>query len=97
MEKINFRLRYSIPEEILLFLTGMVQVLLVAINTYQLAHKKWIGCFIVGFLISFVWTYNVKRIAFGKFWERVIYALGAAVGTIIGLFISIFFYETLKF
>lgn len=87
---------YSKQEELLLFLSGMVQVLLVAINTYQLAHKKWIGCFVIGFLISFVWTFNVKRIAFGKFWERIIYALGAAVGTILGLLLSILFYETLK-
>lgn len=87
---------YSKQEELLLFFTGMVQVLLVALNTYQLAHKKWVGCFIIGFLISFIWTFNVKRVAFGKFWERIIYASGAAVGTILGLFLSILFYETLK-
>lgn len=82
--------------EIELFLSGMIHVLLVAINTYQLAHKKWVGCFIIGFLISFIWTFNVKKIAFGKNAERIIYAFGAAVGTVLGLALSTFFYETLK-
>ena len=88
---------YSKQDEIKLFLSGVLQVLLVAANTYQIAHKKWIGCFIVGFLISFVWSFNVKRIAFGKTWERVIYASGAAVGTVLGLALSTYIYEILKF
>lgn len=79
-----------------LFFTGMLHVLLVAVNTYQLAHKKWVGCFIVGFAISFIWTFNVKRIAIGKLQERVAYALGAAFGTLIGLGLSIYVYEILK-
>ena len=87
---------YSKKIEIELFLTGMIQVLLVAFNTYQLAHKKWVGCFIVGFLISFVWTFNVKKIAFGKNMERVVYALGAAFGTVLGLAFSTYIYEILK-
>lgn len=74
----------------------MLQVLLVAVNTYQLVHQKWIGCFVVGFLISFIWSFNVKKVAFGKFSERIIYATGAATGTVIGLALSTYFYETLK-
>jgi len=86
---------YNKKQEILLFLSGFFQVLLVAINTYQLAHHKWIGSFVIGFLISFVWTFNVKRIAFGKLAERLLYALGAAFGTVAGLLLSIYFYENL--
>lgn len=79
-----------------LFLSGIIQVLLVATNTYQIAHKKWIGCFVVGFLISFVWTFNVKKIAFGTIKDRILYATGAAFGTILGLMLSTYIYETLK-
>lgn len=82
--------------EVSLFLTALLQVLLVAVNTYQLAHKKWIGCFIVGFAISFIWTFNVRRIAIGKLRERIVYALGAAVGTLLGLLLSIYVYEIIK-
>lgn len=87
------KLRYPVSEEVKLFFGGLIQVLLVAINTYQLAHEKWVGCFIVGFFISFVWTFNVKRIAFGKLSERIIYALGAATGAVAGLGISILVYK----
>ena len=76
-----------------LFFSGMLHVLLVAVNMYQIAHEKWIGCFIVGFLISFVWSFNVQKIAFGTTIQRVSYALGAAVGTVAGLFISTYIYE----
>ena len=82
--------------QVSLFLTGMLHVLLVAVNTYQLAHKKWVGCFIVGFAISFIWTFNVKKIAIGRMQERIAYALGAAIGTLMGLGLSIYVYEILK-
>lgn len=76
-----------------LFGTGVVQVCLVAINTWQISQSKWIGAFIVGFLISFVWTFNVKKVAFGNMWHRIAYAGGAAIGTILGLFIAKQCYE----
>ena len=78
-----------------LFFTGFVQVLLVAINTWQVAHAKWIGVTIVGFLISYVWTWNVKKVAFGTHRDRVIYALGASLGTVCGLAVAMLWYEGL--
>lgn len=72
---------------------GFIQVLLVCINTYQIAHEKWPGVFIVGFLISFSWSFNVKRIAFGSVQDRIFYALGAAIGSITGLFIAKMYYK----
>lgn len=68
-----------------LFLTGFVQVLLVGVNTWQIAHEKWAGAFIVGFLISYVWSWNVKKVAFGSHTARIVYALGAGLGTLVGL------------
>jgi ABC-type Fe3+ transport system permease subunit len=80
-------------EQVKLFITGFAQVLLVAINTYQLAHEKWLGCAIVGFLISYVWTWNVKKIAFGSHTDRLLYAGGAMCGTVAGLALSLWFYK----
>ena len=77
----------------LLFFTGFIQVALVAINTYQIAHKHWIGCAIVGFLISFVWTFNVQKIAFGTLFDKIIYSTGAMVGVLTGLLISVTLYQ----
>ena len=90
------QLVYDNRTEIGLFFTGFLQVFLVAMNTYQIAHKYWVGCFVVGFLISFIWSWNVKKIAFGKLSERIIYASGAACGTIAGLLFVTFLYETMK-
>jgi hypothetical protein len=78
-----------------LFLTGFLQVLLVAVNTYQIAHNHYVGAVIVGFGISWCWTANVKRVAFGNKTDRFIYAAGAAVGTISGLLLTKIVYEWL--
>jgi hypothetical protein len=78
-----------------LFCTGFLQVLLVAINTYQISHGKYIGSIIVGFGISWVWTSNVKRIAFGNNVDRFIYASGAAIGTAAGFLTTKIIYEWL--
>jgi hypothetical protein len=78
-----------------LFLGAWLQVFLVAVNTYQLAHHKLVGCFIIGFMISFVWTFNVKKVAFGTTWDRITYAFGAGVGTVTGLLASQYFYESI--
>ena len=71
-----------------LFGRGFLQVFLVAVNTYQLAHVRFLGAFIVGFLISFVWWHNAG--SSGKSFNRldgICYALGAATGTVVGLFL----------
>ena len=80
----------------LLFLTGFVQVVFVSINTWQIANQniidfRFLHIFAVGFMISFVWSFNVKRVAFGTFGDRMSYALGAGLGTIAGVAISILF------
>lgn len=82
-------------ERLTLFTTGFVQVLLVGVNTWQIAHNKWLGCFVVGFMISYIWTWNVKKIAFGTHGDRLLYAGGAAIGSICGLALATAFYEHL--
>ena len=78
---------------LILFATGFIQVVFVAINTWQIAHKKYWGIFPVGFMISFVWSFNVKRIAFGDTTDRLAYALGAGFGTLAGVFIAKLIYR----
>jgi hypothetical protein len=80
-------------DRIQLFITGFIQVILVAINTYQISHSEYGGVFVVGFLISFVWSFNVKKIAFGTMRDRLIYASGAACGSLLGLIVSKYIYD----
>ena len=68
-----------------LLASGFLQVYFVAINTVFLSKSFFIGVAFVGFLISFVWSFNVKRIAFGGMKDKVIYSTGAAIGSVLGL------------
>ena len=72
-------------EYLKLFLTGFLQVFLVAINVWQIANDKYIGVLLIGFTISFVWSYSVKKIAFGTLKHRLFYSIGAGIGGLIGL------------
>lgn len=68
-----------------LFVGGFLQVSLVAINTVLITRQHWAGVFVVSFFISLFWSFNVKRVAFGGAWDRIVYALGAACGGLAGL------------
>jgi len=70
------------------FIYAWMQVSLVCLNTWQIANGKIIGAIFVGFLISFVWCFNIQGIAFSKLSEKITYSLGACCGTATGLFIS---------
>ncbi|VDH05841.1 hypothetical protein [Bergeyella zoohelcum] len=65
-----------------LFLTGFTQVFLVVLNTYFIAKDFILGLLICGFLISYIWSHNVKKVAFGSEKQRVIYSLGAMCGSL---------------
>lgn len=71
-----------------LFTTGFLQVFFVAINTVFITHLFYIGIVVASFLISFLWTLNVRSVTFGSKWDRVIYASGASVGCLAGVLIS---------
>ena len=72
----------------MLFCTGFLQVSLVSLNIWQVANGKYLSGALVSFLISFVWTLNVKRVAFGKMGDRVVYAGGAMCGFLAGIALS---------
>jgi hypothetical protein len=71
-----------------LFFTGFIQVYFVAINTYFLAKEVYIGVIVASFMISIIWSFNVKKIAFGSIKDRIIYSIGAMIGSVLGLYQS---------
>lgn len=75
------------------FTYAWLQVALICLNTWQIANGKLLGALIVGFLISLVWTFNVKRVAFGCWKTRLTYASGACAGTGTGIFLAQFIYN----
>ena len=78
-----------------LFSTGFIQVFFVAINTYLIAKGIFYGVFLCGFIISFIWSHNIRKIAFGDIKDRTFYSLGAATGSVIGLLVSIYLVKLL--
>lgn len=75
-------------DRLLLLATAYFQVLFVGANTVFLASGKFEHSLITGFLISLLWTLNVKRVAFGGWTDRLIYATGAGFGTVSGMTIA---------
>ncbi len=65
-----------------------MQVFFVAASTASIAAKNYPGAFVTGFAISFLWTFNVRKIAASSMYERLSYALGAAFGSIAGMSVS---------
>lgn len=77
--------------KIKLLLTGILQVYFVAINTCFLSKEIYLGVMFAAFAISMVWSYNIKKIVFGTFSDRVFYSIGATIGSLFGLYTSSFF------
>ena len=71
-----------------LFGTGLLQVFFVAINTVFLSKSLYLGVGLAAFMISMVWSYNVKKVVFGTIADRVAYAAGASAGSLLGLLTS---------
>lgn len=71
-----------------LFLQAFIQVFLVSVNTYFIAQVQYAGVLIAAFGISYVWSHNVKKVAFGSEIMRIIYASGAACGAVAGVWVA---------
>jgi hypothetical protein len=74
--------------KIKLFITAFIQVALVSVNTIFLAKHRPDLVFLAAFGISYIWTLNVKRAAFGGEADKIIYALGAACGSVFGMYLA---------
>jgi len=75
-------------DQIKLFLTGFLQVTFVSMNVVFISKGMITPMLITGWLISFIWTLNVKKVAFGTWRDRIIYSTGAMLGTGLGYFLS---------
>ena len=84
----GWTIKPAIRERFSLFATAFVQVALVSLNTVLLASGRTGLSIGVAFMISYVWTFNVKRAAFGSQGEKLIYSAGAASGAAVGLYIA---------
>lgn len=73
-----------------IFLQSFFQIGLVAINTMLISKGIYIGIFIVSFLISLLWAFNVSKVAISTVKQKMIYAFGAGCGSIVGLVIISF-------
>lgn len=71
-----------------LFLTALLQVSFVAMNVTFISKGDVASMLTTGFLTSFVWTFNVKRIAMGTMKDRLAYSFGAMAGTGLGYYLS---------
>lgn len=68
--------------------TGALQVTFVAANTVFISRHDLLAAFITSFAISLIWTFNVKRVAFGDNADRIAYAGGAAIGCAFGMSVA---------
>ena len=72
-----------------LFTTAFLQVFFVSTNVWCIANSYWTGALISSFAISWLWTTNVRKIVISEISDRVVYALGAAIGCIGGMLMGL--------
>lgn len=68
-----------------LFFTAFMQVFCISVNTIMLSKGLLPGVFVFGFAISFLWCYNVSRVSVARLRQKLLYAFGAAFGSVAGL------------
>ena len=71
-----------------LALRGWLMVTLVSLNSIQIVHRRYVSAAVVGFCISFLWWTNSSRHRLDSRWAGPVYALGAATGTLTGMWIG---------
>ena len=67
-----------------IFISGFIQVFLVVLNTYFISKDNVTVIIIFIFGISYFWSHNVKKVAFGTEKDRIIYSFGAMTGGLLG-------------
>lgn len=58
-----------------------------------ISNGVFVGVFIVSFLISLLWAFNVSKIALSTMQQKMIYALGAGCGAVLGLLLISFLFK----
>jgi hypothetical protein len=73
-------------DRVLLFLTAAMQVCFISMNTVFISKGKVPHMLIAGFIISLIWSFNIKKIAIGNNIDRLVYSFGALLGTGVGYY-----------
>lgn len=68
-----------------IFTTAFIHVFLISINTIFLSRNFYPGVAIAGFMISYIWVGNVKKVNVATKLERIIYSTGAMLGGLTGM------------
>lgn len=72
-----------------LMTVGLIQVYFIAINTYFIAKEIYLGVAVASFIISLLWAFNVRKATSStSYIDRIFYAVGATLGSVIGLWSS---------
>lgn len=64
-----------------IFFSSLLQIFFVSVNTILISKEMIIQAGVCGFLLSLVWTFNIRRIGLASWGERISYCLGAGIGT----------------
>lgn len=73
---------------LVIFITGFAQVFLVSANTYFISRTAWLGIAICGFSVSYIWTFNVRKVITGTLTEQLLYSTGAMCGGLTGVVLA---------
>ena len=71
-----------------IFFQSFFQIGLVSISTILITKHLYFGIFVVSFLITLLWTFNVSRIAVSTIKQKLIYSLGAGTGAVCGVLLT---------
>jgi hypothetical protein len=75
-------------QHIILSVTAYFQILFVSCNVVFIQKQSIIGVILSSFMISLLWTFNVKKVAFGGLVDRLLYAVFACAGAVTGVYLS---------
>jgi hypothetical protein len=76
-----------------LFGTAFLQVLLVTAQTYFIEQTSYVLVPILAFAISYIWSHNIRKISIGGELDSITYGLGAAAGSVTGMFLAKLIYK----
>jgi hypothetical protein len=74
-----------------LFCRSFIQNAMVSIITILISKQILIGVFVISFFLTLLWSYNIEKLAFSSTKEKIIYSIGAGLGSISGLLLFDFF------
>lgn len=74
-------------KDLRIFFQAFLQVGLVAISTILIVRGYLFGVFLVSFLISLLWAINVGKVAISTINQKLMYAIGAGFGSVVGVLI----------